>query len=277
MKIPFDIKFRPQIESGEYKVETRDGRLVRIICWDRVAKENTDDDLNICVLVPEHNGEAVYYYHQSGKKWVSDKRFDLFIITPESEFVTSFQQEQPEVQNGKFVFPKYLYARTKDSKTIDMSYAPQDMTAVEYIRNDFVEQEQPEVQVIQWTGHNLKEVIDFTGKSPKFGEWFKSWEDFESYVHSHGDILKLFSEDGSHFEVPVGAWIVQTPDGYNVPSVARFIHAKQVQPEVNLDKEIEMYISSKGLLDYAFLVPSIARHFAEWGAIHLNARKEEEI
>lgn len=54
------------------------------------------------------------------------------------------QQEQPEVQNGKFVFPKYLYARTKDNKTIDMSYAPQDMTAVEYIRNDFVEQVQAE-------------------------------------------------------------------------------------------------------------------------------------
>jgi len=53
-------------------------------------------------------------------------------------FVASLQQEQPKVQNGKFVFPKYLYARTKDNKTIDMSYAPQDMTAVEYIRNDFV-------------------------------------------------------------------------------------------------------------------------------------------
>lgn len=56
-------------------------------------------------------------------------------------FINSLQQEQP-VQNGKFVFPKYLYARTKDNKTIDMSYAPQDMTAMEYIRNDLVEQEQ---------------------------------------------------------------------------------------------------------------------------------------
>ena len=34
-KIPFDIKYRPQIESGEYKVETRDGKPVRIICWDK--------------------------------------------------------------------------------------------------------------------------------------------------------------------------------------------------------------------------------------------------
>ena len=34
-KIPFNVKFKPQIESGEYKVETRDGRPVRIICWDK--------------------------------------------------------------------------------------------------------------------------------------------------------------------------------------------------------------------------------------------------
>ena len=58
------------------------------------------------------------------------------------------QKEQPKEQSGKFVFPKYLYARTKDNKTIDMSYAPQDMTAIEYIRNDFVQQEQPEVDVV---------------------------------------------------------------------------------------------------------------------------------
>ena len=81
--------------------------------------------------------------------------------------------------------------------------------------------------MIQWTGNNLKEVIDFTGKSPRFGEWFKSWEEYENYVHTHNDILKLFCEDGSHYEVPVGAWIVKTPDGYNLPSVAKYIQQEQ--------------------------------------------------
>jgi hypothetical protein len=89
-----------------------------------------------------------------------------------------------------------------------------------------LQQEQPE-HMIQWTGHNLKEVIDFTGKSPKFGEWFNSWKEFETYVHQHNDILKLFCEDGSHYEVPVGAWIVKTPDGYNLPSVAKYIQQEQ--------------------------------------------------
>ena len=74
--------------------------------------------------------------------------------------IDSLQQEQPEVQNGKFVFPKYLYARTKDNKTIDVSYAPQDMTAVEYIRNDFVEQEQPEVYLNENTMKKEFRMID---------------------------------------------------------------------------------------------------------------------
>ena len=120
-----------------------------------------------------------------------------------------------------FKVPEKEFANEWDGHT------PQE--AAERIKN-YLQQEQP-INMIQWTGNNLKEVIDFTGKSPRFGEWFKSWEEYENYVHSHNDILKLFCEDGSHYEVPVGAWIVKTPDGYNVPSVARFIHAKQEQPD----------------------------------------------
>lgn len=108
---------------------------------------------------------------------------------------------------------------------------------LKYLKDFISSRQQVQPDMIQWTGNNLKEVIDFTGKSPKFGEWFKSWEEYENYVHSHNDILKLFCEDGSHYEVPVGAWIVKTPDGHNVPSVARFIHAKQEQPEGTENKQ----------------------------------------
>ena len=74
------------------------------------------------------------------------------------------------------------------------------------------------INMIQWTGDNLKELVQFTGKSPKFDEWFKTWEEFENYVHTHNNIFKIFNSDGSHIEIPVGAWIVKTPDGYNVAS-----------------------------------------------------------
>lgn len=76
--------------------------------------------------------------------------------------------------------------------------------------------------MIQWKGNNLKEVIDFAGKSKNFEKWFKSFEEYEKYVVDHNGIFKIFNTDGSHYEIPVGAWIVKTPDGYNVASKAIF-------------------------------------------------------
>jgi len=61
------------------------------------------------------------------------------------KIIYSLQQEQPESSNGKFVFPNFLYARTVDNKTIDVSYAPQSLDAVEYIKNDNTEH--PEVDL----------------------------------------------------------------------------------------------------------------------------------
>jgi hypothetical protein len=41
---------------------------------------------------------------------------------------------------SKFVYPDKLYAKTKDNITLDISYAPQTVEAVEYIREDaFIE------------------------------------------------------------------------------------------------------------------------------------------
>lgn len=43
---------------------------------------------------------------------------------------------------------------------------------------------------------------------------------------------------------------------------------------VDLEKEIEEYVSDKGLKDYGFLIPSIAQHFFE---LRLKAQKGEEV
>lgn len=85
------------------------------------------------------------------------------------------------------------------------------------------------LKAVQWTGENLKEVVEFTGKNPKFDEYFKSWEEFEKYVHSHNNIFKIFNANGSHLEVRPGAWIIRTPDGYNTVSRATFVQ-KPVAP-----------------------------------------------
>lgn len=45
-----------------------------------------------------------------------------------------------EAPKSKFVYPNKLYARTNNNITLDISYAPQTLEAVEYTRTDaFIE------------------------------------------------------------------------------------------------------------------------------------------
>ena len=59
--------------------------------------------------------------------------------------ISSLLKEQISPLKGKFTFPKFLYARTVDNKTIDVSYAPQSLDAIEYIRNDSLQHEQESI------------------------------------------------------------------------------------------------------------------------------------
>lgn len=89
-KIPFNVKFRPQIESGEYKVETRNGLPVRIICWDRkhghpivgLAYEKATGCESYVSAYADGTTSA------NGKMEFSD---DLFLVTPGPE-LTEFEQ-----------------------------------------------------------------------------------------------------------------------------------------------------------------------------------------
>lgn len=85
MKIPFDIKFRPQIESGEYKVVTAKGQSVRIICLDR---STTYWKIIALVLAPDGKTENPFTYDVNGNEsdgCLHNHELDLFIITPEPE------------------------------------------------------------------------------------------------------------------------------------------------------------------------------------------------
>lgn len=76
-KIPFDIKFRPEIESGKFKVQTRLGKPVRIICWNfRQA------NLPIIALVSlAKDAENCFSYTSKGQYYPFRKSdLDLFII-----------------------------------------------------------------------------------------------------------------------------------------------------------------------------------------------------
>lgn len=90
MKIPFDIKYRPQIESGEYKVVTRDGHSVRIICWDR--KSAGDGQPIVALIENGHYENSIWVGENGVYKGTMGHEYDLFIITPESE-LTEFEEK----------------------------------------------------------------------------------------------------------------------------------------------------------------------------------------
>ena len=87
MKVKFDIKYRQQIESGEYKVETADGRQVRIVCWDA---HNPYRENDIVALATSSSGEAenILRYYSNGHL-ISDSanvgNKDLIVVIPDED------------------------------------------------------------------------------------------------------------------------------------------------------------------------------------------------
>lgn len=107
MKIPFDIKYRPQIESGEYKVQTRDGRKVRILTFTYPSEHLIQAEIDKrCVL-----------YNPNGTWWDdgTDSELDLFIITPEAE-VTEFKIEVHEIISQVLSDKRIPYCREQFEK-----------------------------------------------------------------------------------------------------------------------------------------------------------------
>ena len=82
-KAPFKMKYRSQIENGDYTLETREGRKARIICWD--AKNAGRDDDIIVMVSTTLGGESIQRYGQNGKLISNqgsghNEKWDLFVV-----------------------------------------------------------------------------------------------------------------------------------------------------------------------------------------------------
>lgn len=84
-KIPFSIDYRPQIESGEYKVENRDGDIVTILEWDIFIH-----GMAHMILIRYNEKYEFVNYNGRVNRTGQDCNLDLFIITPEPE-LTEFE------------------------------------------------------------------------------------------------------------------------------------------------------------------------------------------
>mgnify|MGYP006995909411 CR=1 FL=1 len=73
-----------------------------------------------------------------------------------------------------------------------------------YIQQPFI------VEAIEYTGDNLEEVINFTGKHPNWEQWFANFDEYQKHVEAEGNIFKVISPIITKHAVP-GDFIVHHP------------------------------------------------------------------
>ena len=95
MKIPFNIKYRPEIESGKYKVVSEFGEPTRIICWDSKYHSN----LPVIALIDDGDGEDMVHVSSDGKSEIDQRKgfTRLVIVTDEPEELTEFEKEVKKI------------------------------------------------------------------------------------------------------------------------------------------------------------------------------------
>ena len=72
------------------------------------------------------------------------------------------------------------------------------------------------ISAIQWTGDNLPAVIEFTGKHPRWGDWFADMGEYIAHVRSDGNRFKIFTLEGVMDALP-GDWIIRGVQGEHYP------------------------------------------------------------
>lgn len=72
------------------------------------------------------------------------------------------------------------------------------------------------ISAIQWTGDNLPDVIEFTGKHPRWGDWFVDMGEYIAHVRSDGNRFKIFTLEGVMDALP-GDWIIRGVQGEHYP------------------------------------------------------------
>lgn len=90
------------------------------------------------------------------------------------------------------------------------------------------------IEAIQWTGGNLKEIIDFTGLNESALKW--TWEEYEQVVKEKG--LKIFTLEGP-LMANIGDWIIKGIQGEFYPCKSDIFEATYIaaSQQVALERE----------------------------------------
>ena len=97
VKKPFNIKYRPEIESGKYKVYTESGEPVEIVKWDCKGR------YPILAVIDDGDTEDSCFFDTDGTSLLSKEK--LHILTDESEELTEFEQRLVKFYNDRNALP----------------------------------------------------------------------------------------------------------------------------------------------------------------------------
>ena len=188
--IPFDIKFRSEIQSeengykGRYKVQTREGKPVRIICWDRKDCEHP-----IIALVECYSIEVSLSYRKNGTYRTTSAcdKDDLVLIDTLAPMFRRWDRIKSKVDGTVFDivaidFVSHKYEVISDNTSTDRHYVAY------YEQNDFE-------LVKPVSGFNyLKGIVMRCAEGPNKGSlWLRCRDNF---VKSDG---VTFSSEGLYY------------------------------------------------------------------------------
>lgn len=178
MRIPFNIKYRPQIESGEYKVVTTKKQSVRIICWDR---STTYWKIVALVLAPDGKTENPFTYDVNGNEsdgCLHNHELDLFIITPGpelSEFEKALEVFLMNADSSEETFHEEVKKHAAELLSLARDQFIKDGYVIEKKAfHDAVEKVAPEV---------MKEVLENVDKTKE--ELTEFEKELESFYNHH--------------------------------------------------------------------------------------------
>lgn len=70
------------------------------------------------------------------------------------------------------------------------------------------------VTLFQYTGDNLLEALEFTGRHPKFSKWFKDDNTYVDHVRKDNNLFKIFQPNGLIDEASPSDYLVKDSSGH---------------------------------------------------------------
>ena len=98
---------------------------------------------------------------------------------------------------------------------------------------------------IQWTGNNLKDVLDFTGKADNWDEYFTTFEEYEEHVAKDGHRFKVFTPCHTLI-AEVGDWVVRTHENEII-----IVHKERFNEEFTEAGELTFFLVPDNLIGAA--------------------------